>query len=125
MKDVETTTLKPFRALIVVSPFRVYPDMDIPCVHFIPKVITYGIGLAHQAGPALEVMSDIDEVVEAHGMFNLAREYCTIDVKADEPVIKLLQTDPYPVRFHGRGWQGGSTYALRSGFKTCRNTQCL
>ena len=99
VKDVETTTLKPFRALIVVSPFRVYPDMDIPCVHFIPKVITYGIGLAHQAGPALEVMSDIDEVVEAHGMFNLAREYCTIDVKADEPVIKLLQTDPYPVRF--------------------------
>lgn len=99
VKDVETSTLKPFRALIVVSPFRVYPDMDIPCVHFIPKVITYGIGLAHQAGPALEVMSDIDEVVEAHGMFNLAREYCTIDVKADEPVIKLLQTDPYPVRF--------------------------
>ncbi len=99
VKDVETNTLKPFRALIVVSPFRVYPDMDIPCVHFIPKVITYGIGLAHQAGPALEVMSDIDEVVEAHGMFNLAREYCTIDVKADEPVIKLLQTDPYPVRF--------------------------
>ena len=99
VKDVETSTLKPFRALIIVSPFRVYPDMDIPCVHFIPKVITYGIGLAHQAGPALEVMSDIDEVVEAHGMFNLAREYCTIDVKADEPVIKLLQTDPYPVRF--------------------------
>lgn len=99
VKDVETNTLKPFRALIVVSPFRVYPDMDIPYVHFIPKVITYGIGLAHQAGPALEVMSDIDEVVEAHGMFNLAREYCTIDVKADEPVIKLLQTDPYPVRF--------------------------
>lgn len=99
VKDVETSTLKPFRALIVVSPFRVYPDMDIPCAHFIPKVITYGIGLAHQAGPALEVMSDIDEVVEAHGMFNLAREYCTIDVKADEPVIKLLQTDPYPVRF--------------------------
>ena len=99
VKDVETSTLKPFRALIVVSPFRVYPDMDIPCVHFIPKVITYGIGLAHQAGPALEVMSDIDEVVEAHGMFNLAREYCTIDVKADEPVIKLLQTDPYPVKF--------------------------
>ena len=99
VKDVETSTLKPFRALIVVSPFRVYPDVDIPCVHFIPKVITYGIGLAHQAGPALEVMSDIDEVVEAHGMFNLAREYCTIDVKADEPVIKLLQTDPYPVRF--------------------------
>ena len=99
VKDVETSTLKLFRALIVVSPFRVYPDMDIPCVHFIPKVITYGIGLAHQAGPALEVMSDIDEVVEAHGMFNLAREYCTIDVKADEPVIKLLQTDPYPVRF--------------------------
>lgn len=99
VKDVETSTLKPFRALIVVSPFRVYPDMDIPCVHFIPKVITYGIGLAHQAGPALEVMSDIDEVVEAHGMFNLAREYCTIDVKTDEPVIKLLQTDPYPVRF--------------------------
>ena len=99
VKDVETSTLKPFRALIVVSPFRLYPDMDIPCVHFIPKVITYGIGLAHQAGPALEVMSDIDEVVEAHGMFNLAREYCTIDVKADEPVIKLLQTDPYPVRF--------------------------
>ena len=99
VKDVETSTLKSFRALIVVSPRRVYPDMDIPYVHFIPKVITYGIGLAHQAGPALDVMSDIDEVVENHGFFNLAREYCTIDVKADEPVVKLLQTDPYPVKF--------------------------
>lgn len=99
VKDVETSTLKSFRALIVVSPRRVYPDMDIPYVHFIPKVITYGIGLAHQAGPALDVMSDIDEVVENNGFFNLAREYCTIDVKADEPVIKLLQTDPYPVKF--------------------------
>lgn len=99
VKDVETSTLKSFRALIVVSPRRVYPDMDIPYVHFIPKVITYGIGLAHQAGPALDVMSDIDEAVEKYGFFNLAREYCTIDVKADEPVIKLLQTDPYPVKF--------------------------
>lgn len=99
VKDVTTSTLKSFSALMVVSPRRVYPDTDIPCVHFIPKVITYGIGLAHQAGPALEVMGDIDEVVEQHGFFNLAREYCTIDVKADEPVVKLLQADPYPVKF--------------------------
>ena len=99
VKDVTTSSLKSFSALMVVSPRRVYPDTDIPCVHFIPKVITYGIGLAHQAGPALEVMSDIDEVVEQHGFFNLAREYCTIDVKADEPVVKLLQADPYPVKF--------------------------
>lgn len=99
VKDVTTSTLKSFSALMVVSPRRVYPDTDIPCVHFIPKVITYGIGLAHQAGPAMEVMSDIDEVVEQHGFFNLAREYCTIDVKADEPVVKLLQADPYPVKF--------------------------
>lgn len=99
VKDVTTSTLKSFSALMVVSPRRIYPDTDIPCVHFIPKVITYGIGLAHQAGPALEVMSDIDEVVEQHGFFNLAREYCTIDVKADEPVVKLLQVDPYPVKF--------------------------
>lgn len=99
VKDVTTSTLKSFSALMVVSPRRVYPDTDIPCVHFIPKVITYGIGLAHQAGPALDVMSDIDEVVEQHGFFNLAREYCTIDVKADEPVVKLLQADPYPVKF--------------------------
>ena len=99
VKDVTTSTLKSFSALMVVSPRRIYPDTDIPCVHFIPKVITYGIGLAHQAGPALDVMSDIDEVVEQHGFFNLAREYCTIDVKADEPVVKLLQADPYPVKF--------------------------
>lgn len=99
VKDVTTSTLKSFSALMVVSPRRVYPDTDIPCVHFIPKVITYGIGLAHQAGPALDVMSDIDEVVEKHGFFNLAREYCTIDVKADEHVVKLLQADPYPVKF--------------------------
>ncbi|MBO5630433.1 MAG: precorrin-4 C(11)-methyltransferase, partial [Aeriscardovia sp.] len=99
VKDVTASTLKSFSALMVVSPRRVYPDTDIPCVHFIPKVITYGIGLAHQAGPALDVMSDIDEVVEKHGFFNLAREYCTIDVKADEPVVKLLQADPYPVKF--------------------------
>ena len=99
VKDVTTSTLKSFSALMVVSPRRVYPDTDIPCVHFIPKVITYGIGLAHQAGPALDVMSDIDEVVEQYGFFNLAREYCTIDVKADEPVVKLLQADPYPVKF--------------------------
>ncbi len=108
-----------FEAVIVVSPFvkeasphpcpipdvpsptrSLSPKMggELPCIQFIPKVLTVGIGLAHQAGPVEGIIQAINDTVRQSGIYPVAKEYCTIDVKADEPVIQELQRHT-PVRF--------------------------
>jgi precorrin-4 C11-methyltransferase len=66
----------------------------------VPKVLTVGIGLAHQAGPAESIWQEIETAIEQSGYLPQAvRHFCTIDVKADEPVVKLLQERGATVRF--------------------------
>ncbi len=68
-------------------------EMALPTtLHFVPRVISAGIGLAHQAEPANEIIADIHRSVEAAGYHPLAIDrFCTIDVKQDEPVVRALQ----------------------------------
>jgi len=69
-------------------------------LHFVPRVLTVGIGLAHQAEPVNEILADIRQSIEAAGYHPLAiSHYCTIDVKHDDPVIRALQTAGETVRF--------------------------
>ena len=85
-------------ALIIVSPFIHDEKFSIPFIQLVPHVFTYGIGLAHQAEPAMEIIQSIHDVVREHGMHPAACEYCSIDVKADEPVFQILKQDSL-VRF--------------------------
>ena len=80
-------------ALIIVSPFIHDEKFCVPFIQFVPHVLTYGIGLAHQAEPAVEIIQSIHDVVREHGMHPAACVYCSIDVKADEPVFQVLKQD--------------------------------
>lgn len=95
-----------FRLAIIVSPYQ-YPSpalsnffTDIPILHFIPPVLTLGLGLAHQAPRVDGILADIRRHLEDNGLSSLAiRNYATIDIKADEPVVKQLQTEGREVTF--------------------------
>ena len=69
-------------------------------LQFVPQVLTVGIGLAHQAEPVNEILSDIRSSIETAGYHPLAIKcFCTIDVKQDEPVVRSLQAAGETVRF--------------------------
>ena len=89
-----------YQLLLFVSP-RLQRSEALPTtLQFVPRVLTVGIGLAHQAGPAESILQEIETAIEQSGYLPQAiLNYCTIDVKADEPVVKLLQERGATVRF--------------------------
>jgi len=87
-----------FRLLIVVSPFSHSAPEGVQFIQYVPRVLEFGIGLAHQA-PLQEVLKGLDAFYDEHGIKWEAGHICTIDIKADEPVIQHLKSEGYPVRF--------------------------
>ncbi|MBR1791496.1 MAG: precorrin-4 C(11)-methyltransferase [Bacteroidaceae bacterium] len=92
-----------YEAMVVVS-FRGHDFMsNLPTIFYIPRVLSVGIGLAHQAEPAKIIWSEIYGDFSGHQrlLTKAIREFATIDLKADEPVVKLLQEEEgYPVTFY-------------------------
>ena len=86
-----------FRLLIIVSPFVHDLPRDIPTIQYIPRVLTVGIGLAHQA-PADTVLPSVDQCLLQHRICREGAQFATIDIKADEPVIRQLQAEGHAVR---------------------------
>ena len=95
-----------YEAMVVVS-FRSHDFMsNLPTIFYIPRVLSVGIGLAHQAEPAKIIWSEIYGDFSGHQrlLTKAIREFATIDLKADEPVVKLLQEEEgYPVTFYTAG----------------------
>ena len=87
-----------FRLLMVVSPFSHSAVEGVQFIQYIPRVLQFGIGLAHQA-PLQEVLEGLDALYYEHGINWEAGNICTIDIKADEPVIQYLKSEGYTVRF--------------------------
>ncbi len=82
-----------YQLLILVSPFiRNAPDGMLK-LHFVPMIGTIGFGLAHHPDNYHQIKEEIDEAFANHGILPCSHRYCTIDVKADEPFVKLLQED--------------------------------
>ncbi|MBQ9284748.1 MAG: precorrin-4 C(11)-methyltransferase [Bacteroidaceae bacterium] len=104
INDLAEVTPDRFRLLIIVSP-RAYLSLgdsvtEIPVLHFVPHVATLGFGLAHQAQPAEKIYDAIQDSLTAHDLHPACiREWCTIDVKADEPFVALLRGRGEQVRF--------------------------
>ena len=87
------------RLLIAVSARKLHSD--IPLLQYIPKMLCVGIGLAHQAEPADEILQQIQQSIEAAGwQWQAIRTFATIDVKRDEPVVKLLQSKGFSVQYY-------------------------
>ena len=88
-----------YRLLIVVSPFAIDEPAGVRVLHYIPRVMTVGFGLAHHPADYAEIYDQINKAIVAEGVLPNVREYCTIDVKADEPFVDELQQCDETVRF--------------------------
>ena len=86
-----------YRLLIIVSPFVHHLPEGIPAIQYIPRMLTIGIGLAHQA-PVDTVLPSLDECLLQHRIRREGAHFATIDIKADEPVIRQLQAEGHTVR---------------------------
>lgn len=94
-------TAESFRLAIIVSPRRHDIDGKVLVLQYVPKCIHVGIGLAHQAQPATEIINDIHAAIEAEGLLKESiADFNTIDVKADEPVVRMLQEGGMTVNLH-------------------------
>ena len=97
--DISAADPSKYELLIIVSHRVITPPDGIQTLQFVPRIATVGIGLAHQAQPAEEILAQIMRVFAANGLHPCAKEFCTIDVKADEPVVGLLRSKGETVRF--------------------------
>ncbi len=97
--DISAADSSKYELLIIVSHRIITPPDGIQTLHFVPKIASVGFGLAHQTQPAEEILEQIMCVFTSNGLHPCAKEFCTIDVKADEPVVRLLQEKGETVRF--------------------------
>ena len=99
ISDIREADPRKYQLIIIVSPFKRNAPEGMLTLHFVPKVVTVGFGLAHQAEPAERIVGEMEGQLEEKGIHACAARYATIDVKRDEPVVKLLQERGERVRF--------------------------
>ena len=84
---------KKYKLLIIVSPYaHLVPDGLLE-LHFVPMVGTVGFGLAHHPDDYEDIYDQIDEAFTKFGYLPCSHRYCTIDVKADEPFVGMLEDE--------------------------------
>ena len=101
VNNIDEVTPTKFKLAIIVSYKHYEAIKGVIMLQYVPRVLTLGIGLAHQAQPAEDILSEIskllmDKVIEIPAI----NQYATIDLKADEPVIKYLQANNNKVAFY-------------------------
>ncbi len=80
-----------YSLLIIVSPYvRRAPD-GLLTLHFVPMVGTVGFGLARRPDDYMEIYGQMNEAFRKRGLLPCAHRYCTIDAKADEPFVAMLE----------------------------------
>ncbi|MDY6408840.1 MAG: precorrin-4 C(11)-methyltransferase [Prevotella sp.] len=97
--SIDDVNAEKYKLLIVVSPFCYEQPKGVKMIQYVPHIASVGIGLAHQAEPTDEIERNINEKLAESGLYPCARTFCTIDVKADEPYIKMLQERGENVKF--------------------------
>ena len=90
--DISEAAPGKYELVIIVSPFMADVPDDMLQLHFVPMVGTIGFGLAHEPDDYEDIYDEIEEAFAARGILPCAHRYCTIDVKADEPFVKMLRT---------------------------------
>lgn len=96
-----------YKLLIAVSP-QLPHNLPIPCLHYIPRVLSVGIGLAHNAAPAEIIVEEMKAALRNEGIEPEAiRNFATIEEKREEPVVALLQERRRKVKFYKSDELGG------------------
>ncbi len=96
---------KDYALIVIVSPFRDKAFFDLEnfkgnFVYFVPRCLTFGFGLAHQARPATKVLGEMVQAIsQAHCFFD-GQTWCSIDVKKDEPFVRALRHRGIGAKFH-------------------------
>ncbi len=91
--DISEADPRKFRLLIIVSPFIRHASDDMLCLHFVPMVGTIGFGLAHLPEDYELIYDQMDEAMADNGLLPCSHRYCTIDVKQNEPFVRLLEDE--------------------------------
>ena len=89
--DISQADPSRFRLLITVSPFAHLIPQGMLSLCYVPRVLSIGFGLAHRPDDPKAIAAHMDDVLLDHGISPLAREYCSIDVKAEEPLVDVLK----------------------------------
>ena len=101
VNDISDVSSDKFELAIIVS-YKHYESIKgVIMLQYVPKVLTVGIGLAHHAQPVEDILNDINQLMVTSELESSAIEkYATIDLKADEPVVKYLQAKDTEVVFY-------------------------
>ena len=91
INDIREADPKKYKLLITVSPFVRHAPEDMLELHFTPMIGTIGFGLAHHPEDYESIYDEIDEALARCGVLPCAHKYCTIDVKEEEELVKLLK----------------------------------
>ena len=82
-----------YKLLIIVSPYAHQAPDGLLELHFVPMVGTVGFGLAHHPDDYKDIYDQMDEAFSKLGYLPCSHRYCTIDVKADEPFVEMLEEE--------------------------------
>ena len=93
INSIQKADPKKYKLLIIVSPYAYQIPDGLLELHFVPMVGTVGFGLAHHPEDYEEIYDEIDEAFTKFGYLPCSHRYCTIDVKADEPFVEMLETE--------------------------------
>ena len=93
INDISEADPMKYKLLIMVTPFIRHAPKGMQELHFAPMVGTIGFGLAHHPEDYEDIYDEIDEAFAERGILPCSHRYCTIDVKADEPFVEMLQNE--------------------------------
>ncbi len=99
IEDISEADPNKYKLLISVSPFKHEIPEGMLYVHYAPKVLTVGIGLAHHPKDYNKFLIEMSTALIMRGIHPCFEKYCTIDVKCDEPFVKMLQDCGEQVQF--------------------------
>ena len=93
INDISEADPMKYKLLIMVTPFIRHAPKGMLELHFAPMVGTIGFGLAHHPEDYEDIYDEIDEAFAERGILPCAHRYCTIDVKAEEPFVEMLENE--------------------------------
>ena len=93
INDISEADPKKYKLLIIVSPYAYLAPEGLLELHFVPMVGTIGFGLAHHPDDYEAIYDQIDEAFTKFGYLPCSHKYCTVDVKADEEFVDMLEME--------------------------------
>ena len=93
INDISEAASGSYKLLIIVSPYERTAPEGVLCVHYIPFVGVMGFGLAHHPEDYEDIYDQMNHALTERGVLPCALRYCTIDVKRDEPFIRVLEEE--------------------------------